>query len=181
MTTSRKSPARKTGRPADPNSRRAIAARLASGLGVNVTIAMVREWQGKGFPLDDIAALRRELDTLQRPPGEEDGTEAGSLREQILRAELRRKIASADRLEMEAEKTRGTLIPAATLGADFEMIGRLFRQAHDKAENDLPPMLAGRPAGEIKKILHRVFREMLTELSHASPHRHIQQLIDSAP
>jgi DNA-binding transcriptional MerR regulator len=165
MTTSRKSPARKTGRPADPNSRRAIAARLASGLGVNVTIAMVREWQGKGFPLDDIAALRRELETLQRPPGEEDGTEAGSLREQILRAELRRKLASADRLEQEAGKVRGELVEAAGIAAQAEGTGRAFRQLHDRMVNDLPPMLAGRTAGEIRKILHASFRELLNELA----------------
>jgi DNA-binding transcriptional MerR regulator len=165
MTTSRKSPALKTGRPADPNSRRAIAARLASGLGVNVTIAMVREWQGKGFPLDDIAALRRELETLQRPPGEEDGTEAGSLREQILRAELRRKLASADRLEQEAGKVRGELVEAAGIAAQAEGTGRAFRQLHDRMVNDLPPMLAGRTAGEIQKILHASFRELLNELA----------------
>jgi hypothetical protein len=126
---------------------------------------MVREWQGKGFPLDDIAALRRELETLQRPPGEEDGTEAGSLREQILRAELRRKLASADRLEQEAGKVRGELVEAAGIAAQAEGTGRAFRQLHDRMVNDLPPMLAGRTAGEIQKILHASFRELLNELA----------------
>lgn len=176
-----KTRASKPGRRADPNSRRAIAERLTLELGVRVTQKAVREWQGKGFPLDDVKALRLQLETLQRPPGEEDSADAGSLREQILKAELRRKLASADRLEMEAERVRGTLIDSTTLNADFEMIGRMFRQAHDKLENDLPPMLAGRTAPEVKKILHRVFREMLTELSHGDAHRHIQKLIDSAP
>ncbi len=165
MPTSRKSPARKTGRPADPNSRRAIAARLTVDLGVTVTVAMVREWQGKGFPLDDVAALRRELETLQRPPGEEDGTEAGSLREQILRAELRRKLASADRLEQEAAKVRGELVEVAGIAAEAEGTGRAFRQLHDRMVNDLPPMLAGRTAGEIAKVLRTEFRLALQKLA----------------
>jgi hypothetical protein len=165
MPASRKSPARKTGRPADPNSRRAIAARLASGLGVNVTIAMVREWQAKNFPLDDVAALRRELETLQRPPGEDDGTEAGSLREQILRAELRRKLASADRLEQEAGKVRGELVEVAGIAAQGEGTGRAIRQMHDRLAHDLPPMLAGRPATEIFTILKREFQIGLHKLA----------------
>jgi hypothetical protein len=126
---------------------------------------MVREWQGKGFPLDDIAALRRELETLQRPPGEEDGTEAGSLREQILRAELRRKLASADRLEQEAGKVRGELVEAAGIAAQAEGTGRAFRQLHDRMVNDLPPMLAGRTAGEIAKVLKIEFRLALQKLA----------------
>ena len=165
MPASRKSTARKTGRPADPNSRRAIAARLTAGLGVNVTTAMVREWEGKGFPLDDVAALRRELETLQRPPGEDDGTEAGSLREQILKAELRRKLASADRLEQEAAKVRGELVESAGIAAQAYGVGVAFRQMHDKLTHDLPPMLAGRPAAEVQTILKREFRIVLQKLA----------------
>jgi hypothetical protein len=126
---------------------------------------MVREWQAKGFPLDDVAALRRELETLQRPPGEDDGTEAGSLREQILRAELRRKLASADRLEQEAAKVRGELVEAAGIAAQAEGTGRAFRQLHDRLVNDLPPMLAGRTAGEIAKVLKTEFRLALEKLA----------------
>ena len=132
---------------------------------MNVTTAMVREWQAKGFPLDDVAALRRELETLQRPPGEDDGTEAGSLREQILRAELRRKLASADRLEQEAAKVRGELVEAAGIAAQAEGTGRAFRQLHDRLVNDLPPMLAGRTAGEIAKVLKTEFRLALEKLA----------------
>ena len=165
MTTSRKSPARKTGRPADPNSRRAIAARLTVDLGVTVTIAMVREWQAKNFPLDDIAALRRELETLQRPPGEDDAPEAASLREQILRAELRRKLASADRLEQEAAKVRGELVEVAGIAAQGEGTGLAFRQLHDRLAHDLSPMLAGRTAGEIAKVLKIEFRLALQKLA----------------
>jgi hypothetical protein len=160
-----KTPARKTGRPADPNSRRAIAARLTVDLGVNVTVAMVREWQAKNFPLDDIAALRRELETLQRPPGEDDAPEAASLREQILRAELRRKLASADRLEQEAAKVRGELVEVAGIAAQGEGTGLAFRQLHDRLAHDLSPMLAGRPATEIFTILKREFQIGLHKLA----------------
>lgn len=153
------------GRPADPASRRAIAARLTLELGVRVTQRAVREWQGKGFPLDDVAALRRELETLQRPPGEEDGTEAGSLREQILRAELRRKLASADRLEQEAAKVRGELVESAGISAQAEGVGRAIRQMQDRLTSELPPMLAGRTAAEIQTILKREFRLGLQKIA----------------
>jgi hypothetical protein len=126
---------------------------------------MVREWQAKNFPLDDVAALRRELETLQRPPGEDDGTEAGSLREQILRAELRRKLASADRLEQEAGKVRGELVEVAGIAAQGEGTGRAIRQMHDRLAHDLPPMLAGRPATEIFTILKREFQIGLHKLA----------------
>lgn len=153
------------GRRADPNSRRAIAARLTLELGVNVTQKAVREWQAKGYPLDDPAALRRELETQQRVPGEEDAPEAASLREQILKAELRRKLASADRLEQEAAKVRGDLVEAAGIHAQGEATGRAFRLMHERLTNDLPPMLAGRGAAEIQTILKREFRLGLQKLA----------------
>jgi DNA-binding transcriptional MerR regulator len=146
-----------------------------------ITTKTLRAWRADGLDISNVGAvIARARSMAARIVTAADEGDA-SLREQIQKAELRRKLAQADRLEMEAEKVRGTLIDATTLNADFEMIGRMFRQAHDKAENDLPPMLAGRPAGEIKKILHRVFREMLEELSHGDAHRHIQDLINSAP
>lgn len=153
------------GRRADPNSRRAIAERLTLELGFKVSQKAVREWQAKGFPLDNVAALRRELETQQRVPGEEDAPEAASLREQILKAELRRKLASADRLEQEAAKVRGSLVEAAGIAAQAEGTGRAFRQMHDRLVNDLPPMLAGRNAGEIAKILKTEFRLALQKLA----------------
>jgi hypothetical protein len=146
-----------------------------------ITTKTLRAWRADGLDISDVdAVIARARSMDARITTVDDGGDQG-LREQIQRAELRRKLASADRLEMEAEKVRGTLIDATTLAGDFERVGRLFRQAHDKLENDLPPMLAGRPAAEIQKILHRIFREMLTELSHGDAHRHIQELIDSAP
>ena len=160
-----KTRASKPGRRADPTSRRAIAERLTLELGFRVTQKAVREWQAKNFPLADVAALRRELETLQRPPGEDDVPEAASLREQILRAELRRKLASADRLEQEAGKVRGELVEAAGIAAQAEGTGRAFRQLHDRMVNDLPPMLAGRTAGEIAKVLKIEFRLALQKLA----------------
>jgi hypothetical protein len=146
-----------------------------------ITTKTLRAWRADGLDISDVDAVIARAKSMDARIGTVDDGGDQSLREQIQRAELRRKLASADRLEMEAERIRGNLIDATTLNADFEVVGRMFRQAHDKLENDLPPMIAGRPAGEIKKVLHRVFREMLEELSHGDAHRHIQDLIDSAP
>lgn len=152
------------GRRADPNSRRAIAERLTMELGFRVTQKAVREWQGKGYPLDNVAALRRELETQQRVPGEEDAPEAASLREQILKAELRRKLASADRLEQEAAKVRGELVELAGIAAQGEATGRSVQQMLNRLAHDLTPVLAGRPATEIFTILKREFRIALEKL-----------------
>jgi hypothetical protein len=156
-----KSRAQKAGRPQKSDSLRAIAERLSTELGFPVTIKMVREWQAKEYPLDDIRKLRRELETQQRVPGETEDPASQSLREQILRAELRRKLASADRLEMEARKVRGELVERAGLKAQGEAVGFTLRQALDRLAHDLPPQLAGCTTAEIKKTLTKRFRETL--------------------
>jgi hypothetical protein len=160
-----KTRASKPGRRADPNSRRAIAERLTLELGFRVTQKAVREWQAKGFPLDHVKALRRELATIQRPPGEDNVPEAASLREQILRAELRRKLASADRLEMEAAKIRGELVEVAGIETEGLALGLAFRQTLDRLASALPPVLAGRPAAEIHRTLKAEFRLALQRLA----------------
>ena len=49
--------------------------------------------------------------------------------------------------------------------AQGEAIGRAFRQMHDRLVNDLPPMLAGRNAGEIARVLKTEFRLALQKLA----------------
>ncbi len=177
MPSARKPQSQNKGRPPSSTSRRAIAERLTAELGVKITARMVQGWQGLGFDLDDLDALRRELATLQRPPGEDEGTEAGSLREQILKAELRRKLASADRLEQEAARLRGELMPTGALFAEGADLGRAVRAMLDKLTAQLPPMLAGRDAAEVQAVLRRVFREELTNLSHMQFADYINQAL----
>lgn len=169
---------KKSGRPLDPKSRRAIAERLSIALGFPVTEEMVTAWQEAGHPLDDVAALRRELATQQRlPEGMDESPEAQSLREQILRAELRRKLASADKLEQEAARTRGELVERAGLKAQAEGVGLATRQMLEKLANDLPAQLGGRPAAEIAKILRREFRAALQNLADTPAQRFIDNLL----
>lgn len=166
MPSIRKTTPKKTGRPRDPQSKRAIAERLSASLGFKVTEDMVREWEGKGYPIGNVRKLRKELETQQRlPEGMEDTPEAGSLREQILRAELRRKLASADRLEIDAKKVRGELIERAGLAAQAEAVGLATRRMMERLADDLPPQLSGRTAGEIKTILTKRFREALQSIA----------------
>ena len=52
----------------DPNSVRAIAARLSVSLGRIVTQKAVKVWIAKGYPLDDIPALEKRLRNQERAP-----------------------------------------------------------------------------------------------------------------
>jgi transcriptional regulator with XRE-family HTH domain len=143
---------------------------LAELLGVSRQT--VSAWKREGQDMSDLDALRaRAAAVVAKATGAEG----------YIQARTRKTRAEADRAETLAARERGELIDASTLTFEFEAIGRLFRYGVTKLENDLPPQLAGRPASEIKKVLSHVFREVLTELSHSPAHRHIQQLIDSAP
>lgn len=157
------------GRPADPKSRRAIAERLTVELGVRVSQKMVREWEGKRFHLNDVKRLRRELATLQRPPGEDEPGDTTELREQILRAKLRRELAAAEKIELETATTRGELIEAAVAIAEMERLGRYIKSNLLQWRGTLPGQLVGLSTGEMSKLLDKETRNILT-LFHEGKH-----------
>jgi hypothetical protein len=130
-----------------------------------ITTKTLRAWRADGLDISDVDAVIARAKSMDARIGTvDDGGDQG-LREQILRAELRRKLASADRLEQEAGKIRGELVEVAGIAAQAEGTGRGFRQLHDRMINDLPPMLAGRTAGEIAKVLKIEFRLALQKLA----------------
>jgi hypothetical protein len=55
-------------RPLNEESERATAERLSLALGGPVTRSMIRVWRGKGYPLDDVPALRHKLRNQSRMP-----------------------------------------------------------------------------------------------------------------
>jgi hypothetical protein len=64
-----------------------------------------------------------------------------------------------------AKREAGELVLASGIMAEGEAAGRAFQNGLSRLEGDLPGRLAGRTAGEIKKIIHTSFREFLNELA----------------
>ena len=86
-------------------------------------------------------------------------------REDMQAAKLRKVRAEATRQEIAAKREAGLLVEAAGISAQAEGTGRAIRQMHDRLTSDLPPMLAGRNAGEIARILKAEFRLALQKLA----------------
>ena len=86
-------------------------------------------------------------------------------REDMQAAKLRKVRAEATRQEIAAKREAGLLVEAAGISAQAEGTGRAIRQMHDRLTSDLPPMLAGRNAGEIARILKTEFRLALQKLA----------------
>jgi DNA-binding transcriptional MerR regulator len=102
-----------------------------------ITTKTLRAWRADGLDISDVDAVIARARSMDARIGAVDDGGDQSLREQIQRAELRRKLASADRLEMEAEKVRGELVEVAGIAAQGEGTGRAIRQLHDRLVNDL--------------------------------------------
>ena len=88
-------------------------------------------------------------------------------REDMQAAKLRKVRAEATRQEIAAKREAGLLVEAAGISAQAEGTGRAMRQMHDRLTSDLPPMLAGRNAGEIARILKTEFRLALQKLAES--------------
>ena len=88
-------------------------------------------------------------------------------REDMQAAKLRKVRAEATRQEIAAKREAGLLVEAAGISAQAEGTGRAIRQMHDRLTSDLPPMLAGRNAGEIARILKTEFRLALQKLAES--------------
>jgi phage terminase Nu1 subunit (DNA packaging protein) len=127
---------------------------LAELLGVSRQT--VSTWKRQGADLSDLDALRaRAAAVLVKQAGSEGYHDART----------RKTRAEADRAETLAARERGELVEVAGIAAQGEGTGRAFRQLHDRLVNDLPPMLAGRTAGEIAKVLKTEFRLALEKLA----------------
>ena len=88
----------------------------------------------------------------------------------ILQARLAKLAAETRRIEFAHEVERKNFVPADTIRAEGIHIGGVVRTALDRLAVELPPMLAGRTAGEINAVLRRVFRETLVNFSQYQTH-----------
>jgi phage terminase Nu1 subunit (DNA packaging protein) len=129
-------------------------AEIAAEFGVSPrTIA---SWKAEGVDLSDRRQLKERAAAIRHRAAET---------ESMQEARLRKIKAEATRQEILAKREAGELVLASGIMAEGEAAGRAFQNGLNRLEGDLPGRLAGRTAGEIKKILHATFRELLNEMA----------------
>ncbi len=116
----------------------------------------LRAWRDSGVDLTNSKAIAEKLASMR------DTTS-----ETITSARLKKLNLESDRLRLQVDSERGKLVDAGLVYSDARSIGSQVRQRLTKAAtNDLPPLLAGRSASEIKTLLAKYFRDLCVELSH---------------
>jgi DNA-binding transcriptional MerR regulator len=182
--------------PAKGPSQEALAADLSTKLGFPVSRKMVRTWKTKGYPLDDVAALTAKLRNQERSPLPKpaDPNVSGDSGDALTPDEIDDKIRTLQQLLLDAkdyevartiktqlsgmreiikvQQERGVLMPTADAEAAGRLAGQASRQAWEKIEDELPPMLEGLTAAQMKSKLRDYARARCLELSghvHARP------------
>ncbi len=120
----------------------------------------LRKWGKEGIDITDEAAVRaRAAQVDKRVASNEDMAEV----------KLRKLRAEADLKEHELEVERGRYVSQESQRADGQKLGLVLQGMFMKMPDDLTPILAGRPAGEVKKAIQKYAREKLVELSQYAP------------
>jgi hypothetical protein len=120
----------------------------------------LRKWGKEGIDITDEAAVRaRAAQVEKRVAASEDMAEV----------KLRKLKAEADLKEHELEVERGRFVSQESQRADGQKLGLVLQGMLLKMAGDLTPVLAGRPAGEVKKAIDKYAREKLVELSQYAP------------
>jgi DNA-binding XRE family transcriptional regulator len=130
-------------------------AEIAAAAGVSVqTLLMWRKNEGV-----DIWNLEAVMERAKRTKSRRDATEDEKS------AKLRKLTAEANLKEHELAVLRGEFVPAHEMDADGIKMGMAVAAVLAKMPDELAPLLAGRTAGEAKKVLAKYSREKRTELS----------------
>jgi hypothetical protein len=122
-----------------------------------------------GVPYQTLSRWKREGTDIFSPPALAERMERTKQApaESITSARLKKLNLESDRLRLQVDSERGKLVDAGLVYSDARSIGSQVRQRLTKAaSNDLPPLLAGRSASEVKVLLTKYFRDLCAELSH---------------
>lgn len=129
-----------------------------------VTPKTLREWaRHEGLDWQDEAAVMARAEQVRdrESASEDSGT-----------VKLRKLKAEADILEHKLAVQRGEFVSAEEMKNEGLRIGNAVKGVFLRMADDLPPLLAGRTAAEVKKAVAKYTREKLTELStYRSPVR----------
>jgi hypothetical protein len=122
-----------------------------------VSAKTLREWaKNEGLDWqDESAVMARASQVRDREAAHED---SGTVK-------LRKLKAEADILEHKLAVQRGDFVSAEEMKNEGLRIGNAVKGVFLKMADDLPPLLAGRTAAEVKKTVAKYTREKLTELS----------------
>ena len=121
-----------------------------------VTARTIREWEKEGVDVYDLQALMARASKVRE---REDQSE------DLAGVKLRKLKAEADLKEHELSVERGLFVSKDEVVTEGVRMGVTIKGIFLKLSSDLTPVLAGRPAAEIKKALDKYAREKLTELS----------------
>jgi DNA-binding transcriptional MerR regulator len=121
-----------------------------------VTVRTIREWEKEGVDVYDLQSLMARASKVRE---REEATE------DLAGVKLRKLKAEADLKEHELQVERGLFVSKDEVVTEGVRMGIVIKGIMLKLSSDLTPILAGRPAGEIKKVLDKYAREKLTELS----------------
>ena len=125
-----------------------------------VSLATIKNWKAEGLDINDIEAVKKRAATMTRRNQENEDMGA---------VKLRKLKAEADLKEHELEVERGRYVSQESQRADGQKLGLVLQGMLLKMSGDLTPILAGRPAGEVKKAIDKYAREKLVELSQYAP------------
>lgn len=120
----------------------------------------LRKWAKEGIDITDETAVRERAARMEKRGGDSEDYNA---------ARLRKLSAEADLKEHELEVERGRYVSQESQRADGQKLGLVLQGMMLKMAGDLTPVLAGRPAGEVKKAIDKYAREKLVELSQYAP------------
>jgi hypothetical protein len=127
---------------------------------VGVSLRTLKNWRDEGIDIEDLRAVQARAAEM---------AERGKETEDMQGVKLRKLRAEADLKEHELEVERGRYVSQESQRADGQKLGLVLQGMMLKMENDLTPIVAGRPAGEVKKAIGKYAREKLTELSQYAP------------
>ena len=121
-----------------------------------VTTRTIREWEKEGVDVYDLPSLMTRAAKIQEKKNET---------EDLADVKLRKLKAEADLKEHELQVERGLFVSKDEVVTEGVRMGVTIKGVFLKLSSDMTPILAGRPAAEIKKALDKYAREKLTELS----------------
>ena len=127
---------------------------------VGVSLRTLKNWREEGIDIEDLRAVQARAAEM---------AERGKETEDMQSVKLRKLKAEADLKEHELEVERGRYVSQESQRADGQKLGLVLQGMMLKMADDLTPILAGRPAGEVKKAIQKYTREKLVELSQYAP------------
>jgi transcriptional regulator with XRE-family HTH domain len=121
-----------------------------------VSVRSLQKWEKEGIDITDEAAVRARAAQVDKRVADSEDMQG---------VKLRKLKAEADLKEHELQVERGLFVSKDEVVTEGVRMGVVIKGIFLKLSSDLTPILAGRPAAEIKKVLDKYAREKLTELS----------------